>query len=294
MKLSQVVVVAAVSAVVTLATVQWIRPSSNPGGAASVAPYGKAYERVMRTNTLRCGFVPIANWFTKNPNTGEMGGIFKESTDVVGQKLGVKIDWIETTFATFPQDLIDGKIDAYCAGMWPNPLRAKQTLSGQPHSFSAYAVYVRADDHRFDGKSLEQLNDPSVKIVTMDGEMGSQIYASQFAKASNVSLPQTSDISQIIENLITKKADVIFFEVAVAADFSSKNPNKIRELYPNKPLRLLPNTFAVAKGEQQLMEMLDVALVEARYEGAFEPILKKYEKRPGDFYRVARPFEATP
>jgi hypothetical protein len=34
MKFSHVVVVAAVSAVVTLATVQWIRPSSNLGGAA--------------------------------------------------------------------------------------------------------------------------------------------------------------------------------------------------------------------------------------------------------------------
>jgi polar amino acid transport system substrate-binding protein len=294
MKFSHVVVVAAVSAVVTLATVQWIRPSSNPGGAASVAPYGKAYERVMRTNTLRCGYILAPLIFTQDPNTGEMGGIYKESTDVLAKKLDLKVEWMETNFGTVVQDLIDGKIDAHCGGIWPSPARAKQLLFSQPHSFSSYGVFVRADDHRFDEKPLEQLNDPSVKILTLDGDMSAIIYKSQFSKASNISLPQNSEVSQMLEHVLTKKADMTFIDIATASEFLLKNPNSIRELYPNKPLRLLPIAYAVAKGEQQLMEMLDVALVEARYEGAFEPILKKYEKRPGDFYRVARPFEATP
>jgi polar amino acid transport system substrate-binding protein len=294
MKFSHVVVVAAVSAVVTLATVQWIRPSSNPGGAASVAPYGKAYERVMRTNTLRCGYILMAPYFVQDSNSGEMSGIWKESTDVLAKKLDLKVEWIETTFGTVVQDLTDGKIDAHCSGIWPSPLRAKQLLFSQPHSFSSYGAFVRADDHRFDEKPLEQLNDPSVKILTLDGDMSAIIYKSQFSKASNISLPQNSDVAQMLENVLTKKADLTFVDPATASDFLSKNPNSIRELYPNKPIRLFPNTFTVAKGEQQLLEMLDVAVNEARYEGAFDAILRKYEKRPGDFYRVARPFEATP
>jgi ABC-type amino acid transport substrate-binding protein len=294
MKLSQVVVVAAVSAVVTLATAQWIRPLGNSGGAASVAPYGKAYDRVMKTGILQCAYVIYAPYFTKDPNTGALSGIFKESADVAAQKLNLTIKWNEATFATVVQDLLDGKVDAFCGGMWPDPARAKQLLFGQPHSFSSVGIFVRADDYRFDRKSLEQLNDPAVKISTLDGEMGSQIYTSQFAKAANVSLPQTSDISQVLENVLTKKADLAFVEPSVASEFLAKHPNSIRELYPNKPIRLFPNTFTVARGEQQLLEMLDVAVTEARYEGAFDAILRKYEKRPGDFYRVARPFEATP
>jgi len=172
--------------------------------------------------------------------------------------------------------------------------QTKRLLFSQPHSFSSYGVFVRADDHRFDGKTLEQLNGISVKIVTLDGDMSSIIYNNQFSQATNISLPQNSDISQMLEHVLTKKADLTFVDQATASDFLTKNPVSIRELYPNRPLRLFPITLAVAKGEQQLLEMLNVALTEARYEGAFEPILRKYEKRPGDFYRVARPFDPMP
>ncbi|MBM3602386.1 MAG: transporter substrate-binding domain-containing protein [Alphaproteobacteria bacterium] len=128
MKLSQIIVVAAISAVITLATVKGIQPSTNAGGAASVAPYGKAYERVMRTNTLRCGYIIAPLIFTQDSNTGEMGGIFKESADIVAKKLDLKIEWMETTFGTVVQDLTDGKIDAHCGGIWPSPARANKTV----------------------------------------------------------------------------------------------------------------------------------------------------------------------
>ena len=64
----------------------------------------------------------------------------------------------ETSFGPHVEGLKTGRFDMMCAGDWPSAAR------GQYIDYPDPILYVRADDHRFDGHP-EALDDPSVKIA---------------------------------------------------------------------------------------------------------------------------------
>jgi len=51
-----------------------------------------AFDRVMRTKTLRCGYTIYPPFFSKDPNTGEFSGLFHDFTEQIGKELGIKIE----------------------------------------------------------------------------------------------------------------------------------------------------------------------------------------------------------
>jgi ABC-type amino acid transport substrate-binding protein len=75
-----------------------------------------AYERVIRTRTLRCGWALWPIFEDIDPNTKELKGIVPEFTQALAQKLNLKIEWVmEVQWGQEPEALATGKIDAICS-----------------------------------------------------------------------------------------------------------------------------------------------------------------------------------
>src|ERR1700735_3304508 len=82
-----------ISAVVALA-VAWFAVAKLPQSASSVKT-ATAYERVMRTGTIRCGYVRWYPYFTKELKTGELSGLNYDAMAAIGEELDLKIEWAE-------------------------------------------------------------------------------------------------------------------------------------------------------------------------------------------------------
>jgi polar amino acid transport system substrate-binding protein len=195
----------------------------------------------------------------------------------IANAMNVSVDYVEeATFATMIDTLNSGRVDIVVSGIWPSSARALKAGFSRAVYYSAIYAYVRADDDRFDG-DLGQIDDPSFRIAAIDGELSSIVAGSDYPKAVVVGLPQQADVSQLLLQLTTNKADVTFVEPAIAEAFLTKNPGSIRRVANVPAVRLFPNTFLFRRGDAQLREAINLAIVELANAGGVARIIKQYD-----------------
>ncbi len=267
------------SAAVAAPTAAIISKSVQPPSMA--VPKETAYERVIRTNTLRCGYGFWEPGLSRDPATGKIRGIFYEYLEAIGRHTGLKIEWTEEVgWGDFPTALNEGRIDAMCFGAWPKATTAREVLFTESTYYLPINAYVRAGDMRFD-HAIDKVDAPSIKISTMDSELSSELARSRFPKAQTLSVPQISDSSVLLLNVATGKADITFTDAWTGSNFMSKNPGKLRVVTLDRPLRLFGHTIPVARGEHSLVSLLNAATDEIMASGEFAAIVQRYETIPG-------------
>lgn len=81
-----------------------------------------AYERVMRTQTIRCGYVVYPPAVIQDPNTGALSGIIYDVMQEAGNLLGLEIEWAEEVgWANTVETIRTGRTDAICVGFSAKP-----------------------------------------------------------------------------------------------------------------------------------------------------------------------------
>ena len=68
---------------------------------------------------MRCGYVSNPPSCIVDPNTGQLGGIFVDSIEAIGEELGIRIEWTEEVgFGSMIEGLVTGRYDAVpCANL---------------------------------------------------------------------------------------------------------------------------------------------------------------------------------
>jgi ABC-type amino acid transport substrate-binding protein len=137
------------------------------------------------------------------------------------------------------------------------------------------------------------INKPSVKVGTIDGETSSIIAKQDFPNAQNYSSIELTDISQKYLDLTTKKCDIVFAEPFYAFEYLKNNPNTIKNIATEQPIRLFGNCYMFKKNEFQMKHMIDIAIQDLINSGFVEKVIQKYEPAPNLFYRVAKPYSTS-
>ncbi len=249
-----------------------------------------AADRVIDSGEIRAGYVVYPPQMIKDPNTGELSGIFHDALETAGANLGVKVNWVEeVSWGTMIEGLKSGRYDIVGSPVWPSSERARQADFTKPLSYSVFSVIARANDTRFD-TSFSAINNPNVKISIIDGEISQTVAKEQFPNAGVTSLPQSSDITQSFLNVSTGKADIAFAEPQVAESFIKNNPGKIKIVQVGNPLRVYGNVMMIAQGQEVFKAMLNVALEEQINSGHVDTLIEKYQTLPRSYYPIAKPF----
>lgn len=286
MKILPLVLVAvAVSALTALATVKMV---GNAGGGAAVRE--GAYERVMRTGVLRCGYADWPPFMLKqDPATGKISGLVPDVVEAMAKKLSLKVEWTENVGWNSITALQSGRIDAFCAGAWRNSERGKSVISTTPMFYSPIYPYVRVGDHRFDG-DLRKVNDPRYRVSAMDGEQSDIVATHDFPEAKKVSVPQLGQVSDILMNVADGKADIVFTEPVFVSGFIKANPGKLRKLQ-SEPYQVFETAPVVVDiHEPMLRDMLDGAVVEILNFGEMDKIIDRYNTDRSVIMRLAKPY----
>ena len=261
------------------------------------------YERVMRTKKIRAAWLTYPPAAMKDTVTSKMSGTFVEALEMIGKNLGIQIEWIEgeTPWGNQIEGLNADRYDIVGSPVWANYTRGSQTTLSAPLYYSGIGIYVRQSDTRFPNDwsvgTMSQrnklLNDPRVRIATIDGETGDLIARTQFPVAKRVSLPQNAEISQLLLNISGDKADVAFVEPFFAYEYLKSNPGTLKNIADKSPIQVLGNCYMMKANEWQFKQMMDVAIGVLQNSGVIDALLEKYEKAPGQFYRAALPYRAV-
>lgn len=255
---------------------------------------GSAYDRVINTRTLHCGYNYYEPVIWRDVKTNEMKGIYVDLMDAIGQVTGLKIEWTaEVGWGDIPAALQAKKVDAFCAGTWADGRRGTQIAFTKPAFYNVIETYARANDSRFD-KDLTLINDPKVTIASCDGCVYADIATNDFSRAKTLTVSQLSADSEILLNVATSKADVAFTTQGTALAFMKQNPGKLKRVAPDKPLRVFGVTTAVDIHEQELLSLLNAATTQLIDSGIVDKILAKYEKdSPGAFAHVTKAYQLS-
>jgi len=264
-------------------------------GGAPTPPAQTLYDRVIAAGTLRCGYVVYHPGLYKDPNTGKISGIFADTVEEAMKNLGLKVQWVEEVgWGTMIEGLEANRYDMICSPVWANSTRARHVAFSVPLFYSGIGAYVRTDDTRFTSLKTNGtlVSAATTAIATIDGEMSDIIARTDYPAAKRVSLPQLSDVSQVLLNLTSSKADVAFVEPAIAAEFIKGNPGKIRNIAEDQPVRVFGNAFMFKRGEPAFKNMIDAAVQELLNGGFVDHKIDQYEPFTGSLYRVAYPYRA--
>ena len=246
--------------------------TNGPGGYKETA-----YDRVARTGVLRCAYMLWDPFMMKDPNTGEFKGMNYDMMNAVAGSLGLKADWaLEIPPGTQAETLTTGKADAICSGEGPIVTSAAlYEAYTSPLAYFPFYAYVRADDERFKDNDVNRLNSDDVTITVIDGDVSGEAQKTKFPKAHTLPLPQLADPSQMMLNVISRKADFVLNDELSMADFLKNNPGKLRRL-ETPPIVVVPNTFSTSRSELVLADLLTQGLKTIRDRGVFDQILAKY------------------
>lgn len=261
--------------------------------AFSVSAYAAeketAFDRVTKTNTLRCSYVVLPPELMRDPNSGQISGISYDIVMEAAKRLGLKVEWTEeVTFATMTEGFKTGRYDAFCftAYRWLPSTRAMEYTN--PIFYSTTNAYTRANDKRFDNNPAS-INDPKITVATIDGEASTSIKDEEFPKAKTFSMPQNSDMAQLFEAVTSGKADVTVANPLMVMPYLIGKPNALHRVEVRRPIRIYGHALAFGKGEHNLLTMFNTALDELITSGFVDQVLDKYEKVPNSFVRIPPP-----
>lgn len=264
---------------------------------AIAADKGKesAYDRMMRTGTIRCGYGINNPWIYQDLKTSEMKGLYVDIMEMVAAQIFIKLEWPEETgWGNIPTSLINGRVDATCGPLWIDPARARQVAFTRPLFFTPIYAYARTDDNRFSGLVRpEDLNDPSVRIVTLDGNVTDMLTKRYYAKATPVSLPQSSAWAEGYLSVTTGKGDVIFSDATGVAMFNANQDDKLKKIDLSEPVTVYGSALAVSIHEQELKEMLDATVSYLLNSGQIQILTDEFVRQyPGALISVPNPYAA--
>jgi ABC-type amino acid transport substrate-binding protein len=234
-----------------------------------------AYERVMRTNTLRCAYGIYPPFLGKDPNTGELNGVMPSVMAEFEKASGLKVEWgPEIDFGTIGATLQTGKADAFCTGMLMTPRRGRVMAGSTPVFFTTMEAFARPDDKKFDN-DFDRINQPDVRISVNLGDISEEIAQRLFPRAQRVYKSDLGGESQLFMNVATNKADIA---ISGPSNLSAYNQNNtataLRKIEFQRPLVTFPNVVSVEIHEAALLQLLNASLHDLVDNGTVERILR--------------------
>ncbi len=277
-------------AIVLLVALSLCMVGCNQSGNGGKQQSTSVYDQVIKSGVIRAAYLDYPPACMKDPKTGKLKGIFVETLEKAADNCGLKVQWTEEVgWGSQIEGLQTGRYDIVGSPVWANPTRGKMTTLSIPLYYSGIGIYTRSNDNRFT-KDWMKINDPGVKIATIDGETGDLIARSSFPLAQRVSSPQNTDISQKFLDITGNKADVFFAEPYFGYKYLQSNPGTIKNIAAEQPIRVLGNCYMMKQGEFNFKHMLDVAMEDLINSGFVDKELDKYEPAKNTFYRVAKPY----
>lgn len=260
-------------ALIAVACFAYFKFSGQPHTEDAAPP---AQKTLFENNTIQVGFISYPPGFIVDPNTKEKSGIFNDLLVEIAKRNHLTINYKEeVTWATMIESLKSSRVDLIANPVWATNERRAHADFSIPVYFSPIGIYVRANDDRFTEDPL-RINSGDVRIAGVDGEINGVIAKADFPKAELILFPNNIDVAQLFLEIQSGKKDVTFAEPMFAYDYMKANPNKLKNIAVDRPVRNYPNSFMFDQGHPELKSFLDAEIQKLIDDGFVDRTLVKY------------------
>ncbi len=246
-----------------------------PTASAQATSAADRLERIRTAGTLRICIWPDYYGITfRNPKSGELSGLDETLSREFAKDLGVKPDYIDSSFATFVQDLLADRCDVAMFGVGMLPERAAKVRFSQPYLRSdIWAVTTRTHPSV---KSWDDIDQPGRVVAVQAGTFMEPVMKSVLKNAElrSVKAPATRE-----RELQAGRVDVFLTDYAYSRRVLD-NADWAKVMPPERPVHPLDYGYAVAPGDDAWLARID------RFVGNI--------KKDGRLISAARAFKLEP
>lgn len=197
---------------------------------------------------------------------GEVVGIDAEVAKAIADKLGMKLEIVDTKFDSIIPGVQSGKYDMGMAGMTVTPEREQNVAFSDSYATGIQSIIVKEDSEI---KSVDDLSS-STKIGVQLGTTGDIYAKDDFGADAVVEMDKGADA---VQALLAGKIDCVIIDNEPAKSFVEANPG----------LKILDTAYAqedyaicFAKENTELKEKVNTALKELIADGTLQKIVDKY------------------
>ena len=202
---------------------------------------------------------------------GHFEGLDVDLMDALAASLGVKAEFVKTSWAKLMDDFTSGKCDLAAGGISVNLERQKKAWFGSAYMVNGKTPLVRcADVARF--QSVAAIDQAGVKVITNPGGSNERFARANFKTAS---LTVYSDNLGIFNEVLSGRADVFVTESAEAMVQQKLVPG-LCAVNPDKPLQYGEMGFMLPKGDVITKAYVDQWLHLIKANGEYQRIAKRW------------------
>ncbi|WP_149537703.1 substrate-binding periplasmic protein [Siccirubricoccus phaeus] len=241
------------------------------GSAAAQTAAGGVMEKIIREKQFKIGFIPSPPSVVKDPASGQLKGFVIDGVKFICQAINVEPVFVETTWANFTSGLNSGQFDLSVAGTFATILRASAVQFTRPIWYLGYSAVAKRGDTRFSKPA--DLNREGIRIALVQGGASVEYAKENWPKAQHILLA-TGNLTAPFVEVAAGRADVGVEDAWQARRFAAAQPAVV-DLFGSAPYNVLPINWAIKRGNQDLVEFMNIAidflLTTGRWEKMAEP-----------------------
>lgn len=220
--------------------------SGSAAGWAQAAeqPAPSRLERVLAAKELRVCIWPAYYSITfRNPRTGSLEGIDVDLARELGHDLGVAVTSIDSSFATFMDDLEADICDIAMFGVGVTPARRKRVDFTEPYLNSGIVAVTASVNDKI--RSWEDIDRPGLIVAAQSGTYMVDVMRGMLrhAQLMEISAPNTREAE-----VEAGRADVFISDYPYTRRVLTQN-HWARLIEPASPVHPTPYAHAVKKGD---------------------------------------------
>ena len=243
------------------------------GTIASPAEAGKL-EDVQAAGVLRVGttgdYKPMSYL---NKETGQYEGFDTAVCELLGQALGVKVEYVPTTWPNLQKDTLEGKFDIAMCGI--TRTFAREKILNMSHGYLLFGKTIlcrKEDAKKF--KSEADLNNPKVRVMTNPGGTNEKFAIANLPDCTHLTHQQNAEIPALVAE---GKADVMITETMEARRYVRDDARLAAPLIDSP---FTKNQFGIMmqKGDQDFLNFINFFMEEKKMDGTLDKLEEQYIK----------------
>lgn len=226
---------------------------------------------IQKRGVLRVGMEPGYMPFEMTNKKGEIVGFDVDMAKRMAKAMGVELELVSTAWDGIIPALITKKFDIIMSGMTLTQERNLKISFASPYIVIGQSVLI---DKKMAGtvKSYKDLNNKKYQVASKLGTTGEQATKRMIPKATYISFETEQEG---VMDLLNGKIDAFVYDLPFnAIAFAEKGQGKLVLL--DDPFTYEPLAWAVNKGNADFINWLDNFLVQAKNDGTYDKIYKKW------------------
>lgn len=243
-------------------------------GSARALAADDVLQKIKERGTMRVCDLSYPPWNVKNPVTNEWEGINVDLAAEIAKTLAVKVEHVDTDWATILQSINTGKCDFGISTLWVSAARAQVATFTNPIGVEGMTLFVSTSSP---AQTFEDLDQPGKVIAAPTGTPNEKWDQEHFKKATSKSIVGDAMAAALME-VAAGRADAANGGYYGNLAFIKANPNL--KLRPLKDVLFDPTplAWAVPAREYFLRDYLNLMLADMERTGVKQKIIDKWTK----------------